>query len=523
MFVKHPVKPSTITCIAYAALACWALICVVAGVLLDNQAAVSQYHDLTQNAETHTQQQLNRLGAELNKLRIYPLILANQSDVKYVLQQYIQESDATDLASHPQTLNSPAKERLDLLLQSLAPKLHVSSIFVLTPGGYIISSSRGPIDPEDATSFDYRHYFGEAIAGMSGEQFAISPTTGAPGFFFSYPVTADETNTIDGIVVVRVDGSSFAGNFVYGSTITFMTDRNGVVMLSTRPDFFLKTANKRTTQHVPAQQREENYSQRVFQPLPIADRYTPDTDYPLVDVGSGVGRLPYIQVSKAIPNTEWQVHMLFPVTGVLQARQYKALLVFFVFIAVSLVLIVIERLLHYAQTVREQSRRDPLTQLYNRYFMQESLDAMCAAHDRGHLQSLTALMLDLDHFKSINDNYGHLAGDNALRRVAKTLARQARRSDMIYRVGGEEFLIIMVGQSPQEAITAAERLRKCIEMVHKQKPAFSYKLTISGGLAQRRKQEALQDFLQRADDLLYAAKDRGRNQVCTDFDESLQH
>lgn len=520
MSVKQRIKPSAITWTAYIALACWALVCVVAGVLRDGQVTAARYHDIAQYAESDTQQQLNLLRAELNKLRIYPLILANQSDVKYVLRQYAEESDAAKLADHPQTLQSAAKKRLDSLLQKLAPQLHVSSIFVVTPGGYIIATSRGAVDPEDATSFNYRDYFGEAIAGQPGEQFAVSTVTGAPGFFFSYPVSIDNTNAIAGIVVIRVNGSAFAGNFAYRSAITFITDRHGIVMLSSRPDFFLKTSNKQATQNIPGDKRETSYTQLKFQPLPLSNETATGTRYPLVDVGSGPQEEPYLHASKALSKIGWRLHILFPITGVTQARQYSALLIFCLFIAVALVVLVIERLLHYAQTVREQSRRDPLTRLYNRYFMEESLAVQCASHDRGHLQSLTALMLDLDHFKLINDNYGHLAGDNALRRVARTLTRQARRSDRVYRVGGEEFLVVMAGQSIHNAVAAAQRLRQCIGTIHKQKPAFPYQLTVSGGLTQRHKQESLQAFLQRADDLLYQAKNQGRNRISTDLCEA---
>lgn len=516
MPAKHSLKLSKITWLTYTVLACWALLCLGAGVFYDRQVTAARYHELAQNTAADAQQQLTRLKAELNKLRAYPLILANQSDVKYVLRQYAEESDAAALADHPQILQSPAKKRLDTLLQILAPQLRVSSIFVVGPSGYIISSSRGAIDPESKTSFNYRDYFGEAIAGVAGEQFAVSKITGVPAIFFSYPVRVDDTDVVAGIVVIRVDGSAFADNFVYGSAITFITDRNGVVMLSTRPDFFLKTSDNQAIQKLSLKERENNYSQQKFKPLPVKNISVTGSSYPLVEVSSSSRQTQYIQVSKPIPKTGWRVHILFPVTGVLEARQYSALLVFCVFIAVMLVFIVIERLLHYAQTLREQSRRDPLTRLYNRYYMQESLATLCALHDRGNLQNLTALMLDLNHFKLINDNHGHMAGDNALRRVARTLVRQARRGDIVCRMGGEEFLLIMAGQPPHGALSAAERLRQCIETIHTQKPPFPYKLTVSGGLTQRREGEPAQDFLQRADKLLYQAKNGGRNRVSTD-------
>jgi len=509
-------KPTT-TRIALLLVALWLIACALFGVLRDREVVAKRYQNNAASAASYAGIQLDRFNAEIDKLRIYPLMLANQSDVKYVLRQYSEENKSPKLKDHPETLAAPAMVRLRDTLESLARQLRVSSIFVVTPDGYILSTSRdGGVDIDDATSFSFREYFEEAIAGGPGEQFAVSTATGAPGFFFSYPVRLDDEDTIVGVVVVKVDGDTFVDNFTYEPGITFISDSNGVVMLSTAKDFFLNVLNKNEINALSVQSREEYYAQQQFIPLPITVVDRVDETAERVDVISDAGSSRYVLASELISETGWRVNVLYQVTGLTQAREYSALFMFCIFVAGTFVIMLAERTLHYLRDLRDQSRRDPLTRLYNRYHMDETVAALCALHDRGNIKSLSVLMLDIDHFKAINDTYGHPVGDKALRRIAHILTREARRGDIIYRIGGEEFLIFMVGQAPQDVIKAATRIRKRIEMIQNLKPVPAHKLTVSGGLAMHRQDESLAQLLERADALLYQAKNRGRNRVETE-------
>ncbi len=160
----------------------------------------------------------------------------------------------------------------------------------------------------------------------------------------------------------------------------------------------------------------------------------------------------------------------------------------------------------------EMALTDPLTGLYNqRYLMRHLRGLLSGTLPNG----LGLLMLDVDHFKSVNDRFGHAAGDHALRTMAEALRGRTRVFDSIARYGGEEFVVVMPGASEQDAVTAAERLRTTIEALPFQPvPGVTHRLTVSIGVAYAdgpgRTAEAL---LQQADKAMYRAKNDGRNRV----------
>jgi two-component system cell cycle response regulator len=157
---------------------------------------------------------------------------------------------------------------------------------------------------------------------------------------------------------------------------------------------------------------------------------------------------------------------------------------------------------------------DPLTGLYNRRYANNHLESLITRHQAGG-QGLSAMMLDLDRFKSINDTHGHGAGDDVLREFARRLRESVRGIDLVSRIGGEEFLVIMPDILPENAERVAQRVRNAVE-----ETGFSLKgvamplnVTVSIGLAFHRKQEAGGALIGRADAALYMSKNKGRNMV----------
>ena len=161
------------------------------------------------------------------------------------------------------------------------------------------------------------------------------------------------------------------------------------------------------------------------------------------------------------------------------------------------------------------ARRDPLTGLGNRRALDEDLELLEARVTRyGHRYCMA--LLDVDHFKSYNDTYGHQAGDQILRTVADQLEAQARGGDALYRYGGEEFLCIFPEQSLANGFMAVERMRIGLQRLaipHTDNPLGV--LTISGGLAMLDPghNRPASEVLKEADEVLYRAKQLGRNRV----------
>ncbi|MBF0620385.1 MAG: diguanylate cyclase [Magnetococcales bacterium] len=170
------------------------------------------------------------------------------------------------------------------------------------------------------------------------------------------------------------------------------------------------------------------------------------------------------------------------------------------------------------QQLYNRSIRDPLTNLYTRFYMQETVRRLFDIHNRDANATIAIALFDIDFFKKVNDTFGHNAGDDVLKDVAEVLLDTTRGSDVPVRLGGEEFAMFIVGNSLEKSVDVCERIRKNVERLTFQGKMDGYQITISAGLAMRKQKEQLTDALERADKLLYYAKNNGRNQVCFDED-----
>ncbi|GAB5394216.1 MULTISPECIES: sensor domain-containing diguanylate cyclase [Alteromonas] len=167
---------------------------------------------------------------------------------------------------------------------------------------------------------------------------------------------------------------------------------------------------------------------------------------------------------------------------------------------------------HLNEELKTASRVDGLTGLYNRRYWQERFDEMHKLCVRREKPS-TALMLDIDHFKRINDTYGHQAGDKVIKMLAALIKRCVRETDLAGRYGGEEFAIILNDSSVEDAKIVAERIRQLAKRLVVEHEGESISFTVSLGLAQFSPDfKGAMAWLECADQALYEAKENGRNQ-----------
>ncbi|MDV7105270.1 GGDEF domain-containing protein [Vibrio sp. TH_r3] len=154
-------------------------------------------------------------------------------------------------------------------------------------------------------------------------------------------------------------------------------------------------------------------------------------------------------------------------------------------------------------------RSDSLTGLANRIRLDDVIEREINMEQR-YLYSFSILLIDIDYFKEINDNYGHLIGDDVLKSLAILFRNSFRKSDVIGRWGGEEFLVLLPRQNCEQAALVAENFRKIVQEF----PFLeSHSITVSFGVAQYKHGEKASDLIKRADDALYKAKALGRNRV----------
>ncbi|MEP7135355.1 MAG: diguanylate cyclase [Chloroflexota bacterium] len=178
----------------------------------------------------------------------------------------------------------------------------------------------------------------------------------------------------------------------------------------------------------------------------------------------------------------------------------------------------LERVNRLQEKLRQEAIHDSLTSLFNRRFLDETLPIELARSKRAN-SHLTILMLDIDHFKNINDTYGHQVGDAVLQSVGNALKTSVRVGDIVCRYGGEEFILVFPGMQAADSRTQAERLRMMIASQTITERGQLIGVTISiGGSVYPQDGNSNDDLISRADLALYRAKQNGRNRV--EFAES---
>ena len=165
-----------------------------------------------------------------------------------------------------------------------------------------------------------------------------------------------------------------------------------------------------------------------------------------------------------------------------------------------------------AESIARLARTDELTGLHNRRSFNE-IFALALSSARRHGQPLSLISIDLDHFKAVNDTFGHTVGDLVLKDFSDLLLHMVREEDVVARWGGEEFIILLSHTAAEAATALAERIRSSCE----QNPgrASARVMTASFGVAQLQEGESDNDLIKRADHALYRAKHEGRNRVVT--------
>ena len=223
-----------------------------------------------------------------------------------------------------------------------------------------------------------------------------------------------------------------------------------------------------------------------------------------------------------IAGTEWSLIILKPTREIFATRFVGIVITLLVTVVALMYLIGRERWMHEDAQRQAQSKlrdiaddlnikatTDPLTGLYNRLRLNDLLPHEIARADRTQ-SALSVVMYDIDHFKTINDRFGHGTGDKVLAGLSKTVAGQLRVTDHLVRWGGEEFLLVLPDTGAEEARHVAEKLREVIANKRIDEVGV---ITSSFGVAEYMPREAMADLIARADQALYRAKTSGRNRV----------
>jgi len=180
----------------------------------------------------------------------------------------------------------------------------------------------------------------------------------------------------------------------------------------------------------------------------------------------------------------------------------------------------ITNLQHSLEAIRAESLTDPLTGLGNRKYFDRMIE-QAVQHALANNEPLSLLMFDIDHFKSFNDSYGHLTGDQVLRLVGMSLNQTIKGQDITARYGGEEFAVVLPNTALRQALTVADHIRRAVmakELKKKSTGEILGRVTISVGVSMLKPDDDTHALIDRADACLYAAKRNGRNRVICEVD-----
>ena len=183
--------------------------------------------------------------------------------------------------------------------------------------------------------------------------------------------------------------------------------------------------------------------------------------------------------------------------------------VFTILISVAISML-IKNLILERKKLSDQAETDPLTKVYNRLKIEIEVQN-CIEHYQRYGVIFSIIMFDIDHFKSVNDNFGHAVGDDVLKSITDLISNNIRKTDIFGRYGGEEFIILCPNTPEKNAIALAEKLRALLSDTNLQVVG---KVTASFGVASFSEHDSVDSLYQRADDGMYQAKNNGRNAVC---------
>ena len=469
-------------------------------------------------------------GFALAHMSHIPRVLARQPEIETLLSR--RAAAAPALVSEPAQLRATfakdaALSRLARRLEAMVGELGVDQVWVMDAAGNCLASG-GFAPATTATGVNYldRQYFSMAKREGVGQQFAVGRTTHTPGIFYSAAVTAG--SRFLGVIAVKIDLSRLAR--LVSDANAFITDENGVVIVAGDRDFYMKAVPGASVARLSEGERLSRYQRRELSTLSLEPL---DADgFRLVRLaGRGAPMLEALAYSQADMLKIWVFRDLSELLRIRGEGRWLwlALLLTGVSLLVSAgagvrylrrgrehraeIARVNAELIALNDELRMQARFDSLTGCRNRRYFLEEVGSELKRSARFAFPCSLAV-LDIDHFKAVNDQHGHAAGDVLLKHFAQTVSRCLRASDSLGRLGGEEFALLMPQTALDGALELAERVRAAVESSSVRCGQGEVGCTVSIGVEQwRGDDDSVENLIVRADHAMYLAKHGGRNRV----------
>lgn len=470
------------------------------------------------------------LFAPIDKFSYLPDVTASLPIVSTALIAQNDPSVISQTNNFLNTLNANAKSEV---------------IYLLNAKGVVIASSNAQErDSFVGKDYSFRPYFRQAMEYRKGKFYGMGTTSLLPGYYLSSAVLAGDKTL--GVVVVKIDMTGFDGGWNLRDQMA-VTDGNGIIFLSSIVDWKYRPLHTLAATTLTQLKRTRQYDNALRDALDteVLKDIAPNEQLVRIALpGNKAGHIAaatYFTRSERLPGSDWRVHVFIPIDDIDSRARWTAAitLVVLAFIAIACLYLrqvranlrereasqraleeahsTLEQNHHELQLISEQlqitSVTDPLTGAYNRRYFFDATEKLLISQRNSDV-SLSLIMIDIDHFKQINDQHGHPAGDQVLRALTELARQLLRDADLFVRFGGEEFMIALPNATAADAVVIAERLCRQVRAAPITPFGTAIPVTISCGVAEHHRGEPdIDAAIKRADQALYTAKEQGRNRV----------
>lgn len=403
-----------------------------------------------------------------------------------------------------------AADRVNAVLTSDVEASGAKRGFVLDKSGSVVAASDGAV-LAGAPNYASTRYFQSSLAGQAGNDFVVDRANRTTDYFASQPVR-DQDGKVIGVVVLQKSLDRFEADLRQFDRLYFLVDPHGIVAVTNRPELMF-----RTLWPLPRETLQTLVGQfGTLNDRPLADREIVDGTW--MTIG---GDRDFLR-RRAVGGGGWSIVMLMVPRGIFASRVLGIIITLMMATVTLVYLVGRERWVHdgiqlakrreleeLARALDQRATTDTLTGLFNRSKFDHELARELARAQRHHTP-LSLIIYDVDRFKSVNDTYGHQVGDKVLVQLSRLAAEHIRKSDILARWGGEEFVILVPEATGAMAARLAENLRDAIR-------EFAFEtgapVTCSFGIAQLQRGDGAATLMSRADVALYRAKINGRDRV----------
>lgn len=477
-----------------------------------------------QEARNRAQNVSMAIGLKLAQARTIVLALSNDPGMVAALSRFGPDATPSTLppgARRAAWLADPVLGTIAQRLGAIAADTGIAALLLINSAGDCVASAVvAGLNSQTGTNYADREYFQAARAGRIGRQFLVGRVTNTYNLAYGVPVSS--ASGVLGAMTASIDVTDMTP--LLGGEMVFVTDENGVVVLAWDRALRMATIPGAAVNGVSRDERERRYKTTQFTVL--------DLEPAMADVAPGLvrwqGHAPYLLASQFTPGNEMKVHVLRSLDELGTIRGDRLWTFSLLVLSGALAALLGAGARNYLHAVNAhraelmrlneelslQARSDALTGCANRRRFIEVLELERQRAER-YATPFCLLSLDLDHFKLVNDQYGHPCGDVVLRHVVELVQSSLRPTDLLGRMGGEEFCVLLPQTGAHEAGIIAGRIRATVEATPARWGAQEVRVTVSLGVAQWRAadRELADELLARSDEAMYAAKHAGRNRV----------